>query len=149
MFLSECRDFPSAPCLAGKKKTWWQLASRCFWNRARPWHASELVCFLVGLRTYQHPGTIKQCGPNPGYTQNSCRVLTYTIPLVRKSTGLWGHRYFRSCRCTVDPLIGHTGRNFQFQIFEVWILVHPVDLGCEDLVLHACSKTCNRMRVMT
>ena len=36
--------------------TWWQLASRCCWNRARPWHASELVSFLVGLRTYQHPG---------------------------------------------------------------------------------------------
>ena len=33
--------------------TWWQLASRCCWNRARPWHASELVSFLVGLRTYQ------------------------------------------------------------------------------------------------
>jgi len=32
-----------------------QLASRCCWNRARPWHASELVSFLVGLRTYQHP----------------------------------------------------------------------------------------------
>jgi len=41
-----------------KKKTWWQLASQCCWNRARPWHASELVSFLVGLRTYQHPGII-------------------------------------------------------------------------------------------
>ena len=39
-----------------EKKTWWQLSSRCCWNRARPWHASELVSFLVGLRTYQHPG---------------------------------------------------------------------------------------------
>jgi len=39
-----------------KKKTWWQLASRCCWNRARPWRASELVSFLVGLRTYQHRG---------------------------------------------------------------------------------------------
>ena len=38
-----------------KKKTWWQLASRCCWNGARPWDASELVSFLVGLRTYQHP----------------------------------------------------------------------------------------------
>jgi len=38
-----------------EKETWWQLASRCCWNRARPWHASELVSFLVGLRTYQHP----------------------------------------------------------------------------------------------
>jgi len=33
------------PCR--KKKTWWQLASRCCWNRARLWHASELF-FLPG-----------------------------------------------------------------------------------------------------
>jgi len=45
-----------------KKKTWWQLASRCCWNRARPWHASELVSFLVGLRIYQHPGRITYLG---------------------------------------------------------------------------------------
>ena len=42
--------------LQEKKKPWWQLTSRCCWNRARPWHASELVFFLVGLRTYQHLG---------------------------------------------------------------------------------------------
>ena len=54
MFLSEWREFPSAPCLAGKKNRW-QLASRCCWNHARPWHSSELVFFLVRLRTYQHP----------------------------------------------------------------------------------------------
>jgi len=48
-------SFGALPCR--KKKTWWQLASRYCWNRARPWHASELVSFLVGLRTYQHPGT--------------------------------------------------------------------------------------------
>jgi len=58
MFLSEWREFPSAPCLAEKKKIpWWQLASRCCWNRARSWHDSELVSFLVGLRTYQHAGS--------------------------------------------------------------------------------------------
>jgi len=55
MFPSAWREFPSAPCLAGKT-TWWQLVSRCCWNRAHPWHASEIVSFLVGLRTYQHPG---------------------------------------------------------------------------------------------
>jgi len=59
MFLSEWREFPSAPCLVGGKKTWWQLASRCCWNRARPWHASELVSFLVVRRSYQHPGNNK------------------------------------------------------------------------------------------
>ena len=54
MFLSEWRQFPLAPCLA-RKQTWWQLVSRYCWNRARPWHASELVSYLVGLKTYQHP----------------------------------------------------------------------------------------------
>jgi hypothetical protein len=57
MFLSEWRQFPSAPCLAGKE-AWWQLASRCCWNRARPWHVSEIVSFLVGLRTYQNVGIL-------------------------------------------------------------------------------------------
>ena len=56
MFLSQWREFPSAPCLAEKKN--WQLAPRCYWHRARPWHTSGLVSFLVGLRTYQHPGTV-------------------------------------------------------------------------------------------
>ena len=59
MFLSEYREFSLAPCLAGKKN----LVSSCLpccWNRACPWHASELVSFLVGLRTYQHPG-IEKC----------------------------------------------------------------------------------------
>ena len=40
MFLSEWREFRLAPCLA-EKKTWWQLTSRCCWNRAR-----RLTCFL-------------------------------------------------------------------------------------------------------
>ena len=48
-------SFGALPCR--KKKTWWQLASRCCWNRVLDWLASELVSFLVGLRTYQHPGT--------------------------------------------------------------------------------------------
>ena len=48
-------SFGALPCR--KTKTWWQLASRCCWNRARPWHASELVSFLVWLRIYQHPGS--------------------------------------------------------------------------------------------
>jgi len=48
-------SFGALPCRK-KKETWWQLAPRCCWNRERPWHASELVSFLVGLRIYQHPG---------------------------------------------------------------------------------------------
>jgi len=46
-------SFGTLPC----RKNWWQLASRC-WNHARPWHSSELVSFLVGLRTYQNPGYV-------------------------------------------------------------------------------------------
>ena len=46
--------------LCGGRKTWWQLASRCCWNRARPWHASELVSSLVGLKTYQQSGSLLQ-----------------------------------------------------------------------------------------
>jgi len=48
-------SFRTLPCK--KKKTWWQLASQCCWNCKRSWHASEFVSFLVGLMTYQHPGT--------------------------------------------------------------------------------------------
>jgi hypothetical protein len=46
MFLSEWREFPSAPCLAGKE-TWWQLVSPLCWNRARrlTWFRA---CFLPG-----------------------------------------------------------------------------------------------------
>ena len=63
MFLSEWCEFPSATCLAGKKKTSWQFASRFCWNRARSWHASEPVSFLVRLRTYQHPGITRDYNP--------------------------------------------------------------------------------------
>jgi len=44
MFVSEWREFPSAPCLG--EKNWWQLASRCCWNRAR-----RLTCFLPAFVT--------------------------------------------------------------------------------------------------
>ena len=103
MFLSEWREFPSAPCMCSvyyrgadkslprlgrkqanvpvrmawisfgalpcrKKEIWWQLVSRCCWNRARPWHASKLLSFLVGLRTYQH--------------QYQLRTLTSYVPKI-------------------------------------------------------------------
>ena len=61
-------SFGALPCR--KKKNWWQLRSRCCWNRARPWHASKLVFFLVGLRTYQHPGIEKG---------NQCRVQIINV----------------------------------------------------------------------
>jgi len=54
-------SFGALPCRKKKKKTYWQLASRFGWNRARPWHVSELISFLVGLRTYRHPGIQDVC----------------------------------------------------------------------------------------
>jgi hypothetical protein len=75
MFLSEWRKFPSAPCLAGKKK-WCELASRCCWNRARPWHASELVSFQFGLGTYQHPVT---CTPSHAAFITKYTLFTLTL----------------------------------------------------------------------
>ena len=47
MFLSEWCEFPSMPCLAGKKSGW-QLVSPCCWNRVRC-----LTCFLSALVTRQ------------------------------------------------------------------------------------------------
>jgi len=53
MFLSEWREFPSAPCLAGKKlmtaRVSMLLKSRASLMCFRPFS------FLVGLRTYQDP----------------------------------------------------------------------------------------------
>ena len=94
MFLSEWREFPSAPCLAGKKKTWWQLASRCCWNCARPWHSDEFVSFLVGLRTYRRPDIYKgkgiviplqvRCGPD-GWVE----VELYSSMTATLEVGEW------------------------------------------------------------
>ena len=46
-------SFGALPCK--KKKKTWQLASRCCWNRARSWDASELVSFLVGVKDLSAP----------------------------------------------------------------------------------------------
>jgi len=51
-------SFGALPCRGGKKT--WQLPSRCCWNRALLCHASELVSFLVGLRTCQHSCTSRR-----------------------------------------------------------------------------------------
>ena len=56
-------------------QTWWQLASPCCWNRARPWYASELVSFLVGLRTYQHPGMVLKLWRFGQQNRNNWKVL--------------------------------------------------------------------------
>ena len=46
-------SFGALSCRGGG--TWWQFASRCCWNRARPWHAFELVSFLIGAKDLSAP----------------------------------------------------------------------------------------------
>jgi len=55
MFLSEWREFPLAPCLAGEKKNLMTARASMLKSRASL-NASEFVSFLIGLRTYQYPG---------------------------------------------------------------------------------------------
>jgi len=50
-------SFSSALLCRGKKTLMTARVSMLLKSRQRPWHASELVSFLVGLTTYQHPGS--------------------------------------------------------------------------------------------
>ena len=88
MFLSEWCEFPSAPCLAGKR-TWWQLTSPCCWSHAHPWHASELVPFLVGLRTYQHLDMLLQRQGSYRTVTLNCLSITYIVLSAFKLHWKW------------------------------------------------------------
>ena len=58
MFLSEWHEFPSAPCLAGKKNLMTARVSMLLKSRASL--TCFRACFLPGrLRTYQHPIFVK------------------------------------------------------------------------------------------
>ena len=58
MFLSERREFPSAPCLAGEKKKLDNSSRLDVVEIARVRDMlPSLFSFLVGLRTYQHSDT--------------------------------------------------------------------------------------------
>ena len=71
-----------------KKKTSWQFASRCCWNRARPSHASEHVSFLVGLRTYQHPSICTS--KHYFYFSLETKVVSFLeIPKLHKGSEMW------------------------------------------------------------
>ena len=67
--------------LSCRKKTRWQLASWCCWNRARPLHASEVASFLVGLRTYQHPGNKETVV----FYFNILRILQHLLAVAERS----------------------------------------------------------------
>jgi len=56
MFLSEWREFPSALCLAGKRKL--DDSSRLDVVEIARVNASVIFSFLVGVSIYQHPCVI-------------------------------------------------------------------------------------------
>jgi len=56
MFLSEWREFPSTPRLAGKKKLDDSSRLDVVEIARGPDMLPRFFSFLVGLRTYQHPG---------------------------------------------------------------------------------------------
>jgi len=138
MFLSEWREFPSAPCLAGKR-TWWQLAFRCCWNRARTWHASELVSFLVGLRTYQHPcnvlaGHCRHCRPRSAIRwlfQLCCCTLTLILLTCR----IWWTPYDASRRQMgfnpLTPNDHYSGRTAPLTSKRCILYIYSRNIGTE------------------
>jgi len=60
----------------------------------RPWHASKLVSFLDGLRTYQHPGTCQTKG-SPLYSRleggcdASIITLDHNMHKLLENTDCW------------------------------------------------------------
>ena len=101
-------SFVALPCR--KKKTWWQFASRCCWNRARPSNASEIVSFLVGLRTYQQPG-IRYLASNEAEIK-----ITKVVNSDSAKSLLQGDFHFRNAaifhgtRVNVISFASHNGR---------------------------------------
>ena len=80
MLLPEWREFPSAPCLAGKQKTWWQLASRCCWNGAR-----RLTCFLSASVTIRDLQFRTWTDP---YFPTTLSILSYDIEKTGRAKDL-------------------------------------------------------------
>jgi len=91
-------SFGALPC---RRKTWWQLESRCCWNRARPWHAFELVSFLVGLRTYQHSGSQLKWNQNHFVVKGSTCALFHVLRNVCMFVCLYVSVWY-SCKWTQE-----------------------------------------------
>jgi len=79
-------SFGALPC---RRKIWWQLTSRCCWNRARPWQSFELVSFLVGLRTYQHSGSQLKWNQNHLVVKGSTCALFHVLRNVCRYVYVW------------------------------------------------------------
>ena len=83
MFLSEWREFPSAPCLAGKKNLENSRLHVVEIARASV-TASELLSFLVRLRTYQHLGMF--CGRKADINNVQLRFCIFLMMAEIRST---------------------------------------------------------------
>ena len=71
--------------------------SRYCWNRAHPWHASELLSFLVGLRTYQNFGSYRH------FEEQSC------LRFLGQSSSL--SYIFHGFGLLADPFRSHVSRS--------------------------------------
>jgi len=133
MFLSEWREFPSAPCLAGKKM---MRARVSMLLKSRN---SLLVSFLVGVRTYRNRGTWKRLGHCAVYLHRSVPDLiirsSYTHHVIisfRKT--LW--------RCQTHSLKSIIHHNF-FRCIKTCGIIY-IDISASDehfvfVLLCACA----------
>jgi len=85
MFLSELREFPSAPYLA-EKKNWWQLTAACLWNRAR-----RLTCFLSACVTRKYCNPAHEPTPLSNDTIDS--VLRHRVVGRAKDLSAHPHKH--------------------------------------------------------
>ena len=108
MFLSGWREFPSASCLTGKT-TWWQLASRCCWNRARPWHASEIVSLSGRAKDLSGPRYLSKC-----YMFRL--VKKSSVPRVVNNIDIRVSDEVMQCRIKASDIIIFTNRSIGFPI---------------------------------
>ena len=125
-------SFGALPCK--KKKNLMTLASRCCWNRARPWHASELVSFLVGLRTYRHPVLPNICDAGVltcVFTIHDAPFLKLPYRLGFYRTGCWCE-CVSTCRCvhnvTCSIHMGCWGQSATYPIVT-WDLLERKSAG--------------------
>ena len=101
MFLSEWREFPSAPCLAGKKN--FETAPVLMLLKLRPSLTCFRACFLPArVKDYQHPGgcltnvktTIAWRSPSMTLVRASQRIWLEKIIKCRKAVGNSSKLYY-------------------------------------------------------
>jgi len=79
-----------------------------------PWHASELVSFLVGLRTYQHPGSYQ-------YIFIIASIITIVVGCIVSASLFLFISFFHFVHCIVIccKCIGYLFTE-EFSCFRTW-----------------------------